>query len=113
MTHYQPTATPGVIPFTTEVFQICLTLIVYLFIINFGSLQCNRSSRRKYHDETNAGSMGLWILILDSVVSTHDQTDVSRQLIQTLHVSLKNVHGDAIGSHCSSISLNLTNHRLN
>lgn len=43
-------------------------------------------------------------LIMDSVVAPHDKIDVSRQLIKTLHFTLKNVHGNVInlnGAHCS------------
>ena len=46
-------------------------------------------------------------LILDSVVAPHDKINVSRQLIKTLHFSLRNVHGNVIDLHGSNISLSL------
>ena len=46
-------------------------------------------------------------LIMDSVVAPHDKINVSKQLIKTLHFSLKNVHGNVIDLHGSNISLSL------
>ena len=46
-------------------------------------------------------------LIVDSVISQHDKIDVSKQLIKTLHFSLKNVHGDVIDLHGAHISLSI------
>ena len=46
-------------------------------------------------------------LILDSVVAQHDRIDVSRQLIKTMHFTLKNVHGNAINLHGAHVSLSL------
>ena len=46
-------------------------------------------------------------LILDSVVAPHDKIDVSRQLIKTLHFTLKNVHGDVIDLHSANVPFSL------
>ena len=46
-------------------------------------------------------------LIMDSVVAPHDKNNVSKQLVKTLHFSLKNVHGNVIDLHGSTISLPL------
>ena len=46
-------------------------------------------------------------LIMDSVVAPHDKINVSKQLIKTLHFSLRNVHGNVIDLHGSNISLSL------
>ena len=46
-------------------------------------------------------------LIMDSVVAPHDKIDVSRQLIKTLHFTLKNVHGNVINLHGSNVSFSL------
>jgi len=46
-------------------------------------------------------------LIMDSVVAPHDKINVSKQLIKTLHFSLRNVHGNVIDLHGSHISLSL------
>ena len=43
-------------------------------------------------------------LIIDSVVAPHDKMDVSRQLIETVQFSFKDVYGNIInlhGAHCS------------
>ena len=46
-------------------------------------------------------------LIMDSIVAPHDKINVSKQLIKTLHFSLKNVHGNVINLHGAHISLSL------
>ena len=46
-------------------------------------------------------------LIMDSVVAPHDKINVSKQLIKTLHFSLRNVHGNVINLHGAHISLSL------
>ena len=46
-------------------------------------------------------------LILDSVVSTHDKMDVSRQNVKTVHISLKDVYGNVINLHGASCSFSL------
>jgi len=46
-------------------------------------------------------------LIVDSVVANHDKIDVSRQMFKQLEFSLKNVHGNTIDLHGSSISFSL------
>ena len=46
-------------------------------------------------------------LIMDSVVAPHDKINVSKQLVKTLHFSLKNVHGNVIDLHGAHISLSL------
>ena len=46
-------------------------------------------------------------LILDSVVAPHDKIDVSRQLLKTIQLSLKNEHGDVINLHGAHISFSL------
>ena len=46
-------------------------------------------------------------LILDSVVAPHGKTDVSRQMLKTMHWILKNVHGNVINLHGSHVSLAL------
>ena len=46
-------------------------------------------------------------LIMDSVVAPHGKIDVSRQLFKTLHVTLKNVHGNVIDLHGAHVSFSM------
>ena len=46
-------------------------------------------------------------LIVDSVVANHDKIDVSRQMFKQLEFSLKNVHGNTLELHGSSVSFSL------
>ena len=46
-------------------------------------------------------------LIIDSVVAPHDKIDVSRQLIKTIELSFRNVHGDIIDLHGAHVSFSL------
>ena len=52
-------------------------------------------------------SSSLGYLIIDSVVAPHDKIDVSRQTIQTIHFTLRYVHGNVITLHGANISLSL------
>ena len=46
-------------------------------------------------------------LIIDSVVSPHDEIDVSRQTVKTIHFILKDVSGDVINLHGANCSFSL------
>ena len=77
---------------------------IYMHCDNLGHYKClglrgENTIVKKIHVSSSFG-----YLILDSVVAPHDKIDVSRQLIKTLHFTLKNVHGNVInlhGAHCS------------
>ena len=54
-------------------------------------------------------------LILDSVVSRHDEMYVSRQTVKTIHITLKNVSGNVInlhGANCSFSLVSVTSEKL-
>ena len=46
-------------------------------------------------------------LIIDSVVAPHDKIDVSRQLIKTIKLSLRDVYGTVINLHGAAITFSL------
>ena len=52
-------------------------------------------------------SSGFGYLIMDSVVAPHDKIDVSRQLIKTMELSFRNVHGNVIDLHGAHVSFSL------
>ena len=43
-------------------------------------------------------------MIIDPIVSQHDKTGVSRQLVKTMELSFRNVHGDLIDLHGAHVS---------
>jgi len=46
-------------------------------------------------------------LIMDSVVAPHDKMDVSRQIVKTIEISLRDVYGTVINLHGASVSFSL------
>ena len=46
-------------------------------------------------------------LIIGSVVSPHDEIDVSRQLIKTIQVSSRDVYGTVLNLHGAAISFSI------
>ena len=52
-------------------------------------------------------SSGFGYLIMDSVVAPHDKIDVSRQLIKTVELSFRNVHGNIIDLHGAHVSFSM------
>ena len=52
-------------------------------------------------------SQSFGYLIIDQCVAPHDKMDVSRQMIKTIHITLKDVHGNVINLHGANCSFSL------
>ena len=46
-------------------------------------------------------------IVTDSVVSPHDKMDVSRQTVETIHITLKDVSGNVVNLHGANCSFSL------
>ena len=108
---YDGTWAPGMDPLDTEFTS------EFLDLLNVHNIYIHSSTLGHYNTIGVRGentiikkvpvSSSFGYLIMDSVVAPHDKINVSKQLIKTLHFSLRNVHGNVIDLHGSNISLSL------
>ena len=108
---YDGTWAPGMDPLDTEFTS------EFLDLLNVHNIYIHSSTLGHYNSIGVRGentiikkvpvSSSFGYLIMDSVVAPHDKINVSKQLIKTLHFSLKDVHGNVIDLHGAHISLSL------
>ena len=95
------------VSFTTQFIDLLNTHSIFIHSPNIGNFETLgvRGESTIIKQVPVTSSYGY--LIVDSVVANHDKIDVSRQMFKQLEFSLKNVHGNTINLHGSSISFSL------
>jgi hypothetical protein len=93
--------------FTTQFIDLLNTHSIFIHSANIGSFETLGVRGESTIIKKVPVTSSYGYLIVDSVVANHDKLDVSRQMFKQMEFSLKNVHGNIIDLHGSSISFSL------
>jgi len=93
--------------FTSQFIDLLNTHSIFIHSPNIGSFETLGPRGESTIIKKIPVSSSFGYLIIDSVVATHDRLDVSNQMFKTLEFSLKNIHGNVINLHGSSVSFSL------
>ena len=97
----------GVNSFETGFLDLITTHNIYLHCPNLGHYNCIGVKGENSIIKKIPVSSSFGYVIIDSVVAPHDKIDVSKQTINTLSFTLRNVHGDIINLHGAFVSFSL------
>ena len=95
------------VSFTSQFIDLLNTHSIFIHSPNIGSFETLGVRGESTIIKKIPVSSSYGFLIIDSVVATHDRIYVSNQMFKTLEFSLKNVHGNIINIHGSSVSFSL------
>jgi len=93
--------------FTTQFLDLLNTHSIFIHSPNIGSFETLGVRGESTIIKKVPVTSSYGYLIVDSVVANHDKIDVSRQMFKQMEFSLKNVHGNTIDLHGSSVSFSL------
>ena len=95
------------VSFTTQFIDLLNTHSIFIHSSNIGSFETLGVRGESTIIKKVPVTSSFGYLIVDSVVAQHDKIDVSRQMFKQLEFSLKNVHGNTLELHGSSVSFSL------
>jgi len=95
------------VAYTTPFIDLLNTHSIFIHSPNIGSFETLGVRGESTIIKKVPVSSSFGFLIIDSVVAQHDKIDVSKQMFKQLEFQLKNVHGNVIDLHGSSISFSL------